>query len=269
MTKFLNDVDSTNCIGKVLKSRNYGDFKVVSFINTNNVEVEFRSTGFKKHFQLSKIKKGAIKDPFYPSIQGVGFIGDKYLTLNKEYDYKKHLRQYEAWMDMLKRSYSDRYQGKYSSYKDTVVSENFKSYTYFYEWCERQVGFNCTDENSKRWCLDKDILVKGNKIYSEDACVFVPNEINCLFTKTNKLRGKYPIGVHYDNTKKKFISQINRNNAKGCQDYLGAYDCPNETFLVYKEAKEEFIKQVANKWKDKIDSRVYTAMMNYQVEITD
>ena len=46
-------------------------------------------------------------------------------------------------------------------------------------------------------------------------------------------------------------------------------DCAEEAFLAYKQAKELHIKEVANKWKDQIDPRVYEALMNYTVEITD
>ena len=37
----------------------------------------------------------------------------------------------------------------------------------------------------------------------------------------------------------------------------------------YKTAKEFYIKEVADKWKDKIDPRAYDALYKYQVEITD
>ena len=106
-------------------------------------------------------------------------------------------------------------------------------------------------------------------MYSTDTCCFVPNEINCLFTKTDKLRGKYPIGVYYRKDIKKFVAQINRNNANGHQDFLGSFDCPNKAFLAYKTAKESFIKEVAEKWKGEVDPRVYNALINYEVEITD
>jgi hypothetical protein len=49
--------------------------------------------------------------------------------------------------------------------------------------------------------LDKDILYKGNKIYSPDTCVFVPQEINALFVKNDANRGDLPIGVFYTLTK--------------------------------------------------------------------
>ena len=48
----------------------------------------------------------------------------------------------------------------------------------------------------KKMCLDKDILIKGNKIYSQDTCIFVPKAINSLFTNRKRFRGEYPIGVY-------------------------------------------------------------------------
>ena len=42
-----------------------------------------------------------------------------------------------------------------------------------------------------------------------------------------------------------------------------------KAFNAYKEAKEAFVKEQAEKWKSQIDPRAYKALMNYQVEITD
>lgn len=55
----------------------------------------------------------------------------------------------------------------------------------------------------------------------------------------------------------------------GCQKFLGYYSTTEEAFQAYKETKEAYIKEVANKWKDQIDSRVYEALMNWSIEITD
>ena len=72
--------------------------------------------------------------------------------------------------------------------------------------------------------------------------------------------------MYFNKTKGKFVAQLNKN---GKLIGLGYFDFELEAFSVYKEQKECHIKEVANKWKDQIDPRVYEALMNYQVEITD
>ena len=257
--KYLNDVTIKDCVGKILKSKNFGEFKVLKCNDSKNVEIQFLNTGYYKVAEMKEVRSGGIKDPYLPSIYGKGFVGTKYCTITEN---GKNKLEYETWSGVLKRCYSDARKKKRPTYKDCICSDNFNSYEYFYEWCNKQVGFG-----NEGWHLDKDLLVKGNKVYSEDSCVFLPVEINSALTKTDKLRGKYPIGVHWCNTKKMFIAQINRN--KGQQDYLGQFDNHNDAFLVYKKAKESYLKELANKWKDKIDPRAYEALMNYQVEITD
>ena len=110
--------------------------------------------------------------------------------------------------------------------------------------------------------MDKDILVKGNKIYSEDTCCFVPREINSLFVKRKKSRGNFALGVDYKKSVKKFRARCGNK-------HLGLFNTELEAFYAYKQAKETYIKEVANKWKDQIDPRVYNALMKYEVEITD
>ena len=116
-------------------------------------------------------------------------------------------------------------------------------------------------------CLDKDILVKGNKIYSPETCVFVSNDINLLFVRNYNSRGNYPIGVSFDKSKNKYSSQC---SMKGKHDRkLGTFNNPIDAFYTYKSFKEAYIKEVAEDYKDKIPERLYIAMMNYVVEITD
>ena len=57
---------------------------------------------------------------------------------------------------------------------------------------------------------------------------------------------------------------------KGKEDlYLGTYNTEVEAFEAYKIAKEIYIKEKANEWKDRVDKKVYEAMYNWVVEITD
>ena len=167
---------------------------------------------------------------------------------------------------MLKRCYTTILKKRHSNNEDCEVSDNFKSYEYFYEWCHKQIGFgNEGDENP--FHLDKDLLIKGNKVYSENSCVFVPTEINSLLVKREASRGEHLIGVHWCNTKKAFVAQVGKN--KGKQEHLGLFKTEIEAFRAYKQAKETFVKEQAEKWKDEIDERAYKALMNYTVNIDD
>ena len=256
--KYLNDVNYKDCVGKVCKSLNSGDFKIVKYNDAHNVEIQFLKTGFKVVATLGNIRKGLIKDPYLASVFGVGVVGTKYPS---EVNRVK-TKEYVLWTHMLRRCYSDSYKKKQPTYKDCAVSENFNYYEYFYDWCQNQIGFG-----NNGWHLDKDLLVKGNKVYSEDSCVFIPREINLLLIKREASRGEHLIGVHWCNTKKAFVAQVNKN--KGSPEWLGSFNTELEAFNAYKEAKESFIKEQANKWKGKIDERAYNALMNYTVEITD
>ena len=42
--KYLNDVDYKDCVGKVFKSLNSGDFKVLKYNDARNVEIQFLNT---------------------------------------------------------------------------------------------------------------------------------------------------------------------------------------------------------------------------------
>ena len=57
-----------------------------------------------------------------------------------------------------------------------------------------KIGFD-NHGNGNPFQLDKDLLVKGNKVYNESTCVFLPKEINSVLTKSTASRGDYLIGV--------------------------------------------------------------------------
>ena len=260
--KYLNDVSYKDCVGKICKSNLSGDFKIVKYNDKKNVEIQFSKTGYETTVELGSIRKGEVKDLYSPSVFGIGITGTKYPPSVNDVKTK----EYELWKSMLVRCYSDTIKKKHPTYEGCEVSEKFKSYEYFYEWCHKQIGFG-VDGNGNPFQLDKDLLIKGNKVYSEDSCVFIPKEINLLLTKSTTSRGKYLIGVCWSNTHKAFKAQVSKS--KGKSEHLGYFKTELEAFNAYKEAKESFVKEQAEKWKGKIDDRAYNALMNYEVEITD
>ena len=260
--KYLNDVNYKDCVGKVFKSKSSGDFKVLKYNNARDVQIQFLNTGYETVAKLNHIKSGCIKDPYVQSVYAIGVIGTKYPVSEGGKDTK----ECTLWKNMLQRCYSEVYKKQRPTYEGCEVSDNFKCYEYFYEWCHSQIGFD-NEGNESPFHLDKDLLIKGNKVYSESTCVFLPQEINNVLTKSASSRGEYLIGVSWSETNKAFIARVNKNTGKS--EHLGFFNTELEAFNAYKTAKESFIKEQANKWKDKIDPRAHEALMNYQVEITD
>ena len=256
--KYLNEISHRDCVGKVCKSLNSGDFKILKYNGAKNVEIQFLKTGYETSVTLGNIRNGNVKDLYSPSVFGVGILGIKYPSKINSVITK----EYTLWKRMLERCYSYNFKKKNPTYKDCEVSENFKSYEYFYEWCHKQIGFGNED-----WQLDKDLLIRDNKLYSEYTCIFIPKDINLLLTKRTASRGEHLIGVCWSKKDEAFVAQVGKS--KGKQEWLGSFKTEIESFNAYKKAKEAFVKEQAEKWKDKIDDRAYEALMNYTVEITD
>lgn len=241
-------------LGKTFSSNNFGDFIVVDYVNNKDITVEFIATGYQTKTTTKEINQGKIADRLKPSVFGVGIIGNKYpTTINR-----KSTKHYVLWKSMLERCYGNSNHKPSVSYKSCSVNGDFKYYTYFYEWCNEQVGFK------DGFNLDKDLLTKGNKVYSKSTCVFLPNEINLALSTKKSQRGESLIGVRKTKT-----GYQSRCNIRGKNYSLGVFNTEIEAFNAYKQAKESYLKELANKWKGKIDERAYNALMNYQVEITD
>ena len=245
----------------LFKTNNYGDLVITQLINSTTVHVKFLDTGYETVTQMGHIKRGVVKDKLVPSLYGVGIFGEEVVRVDG-----KLIKEYMLWSSMLQRCYSNIYQQKRPTYKGCEVSNSFKTYSYFKDWCGKQVGFNRLDDEGKYFALDKDILIKGNKVYSEDTCCFVPAEINSVFIKCDRSRGEYPLGVNYHKATRKFVAQISYRKIK---THLGLYDTAEDAFKAYKKSKEKLIKSLADKYMDVLDPRVYKAMVEYEVEIGD
>ena len=163
---------------------------------------------------------------------------------------------------MLARCYDPKYTQKHPTYKQCEVCEEWHNFQNFAQWFEN----NYYEIDKQVMNLDKDILIKENKIYSPETCVFVPQNINKLFTKRDNNRGNFPVGVSYNKSSKKYKSYCNTDKK---QNFLGYYTTPEEAFQAYKQFKENYIKQVADEYKDLIPEKLYNAMYEYEVEIED
>lgn len=246
---------------------NFGNKMIITrYQGCEDIDVYFPKYDWTfKHSAYKEFKNGNIKCPYEPRVYNHGYIGEgEYKTWEND----KTTKCYNTWHDMLRRCYDSKLHKRHPTYINCEVEKRWLDYQDFGNWFED----NYYEVKDEKMHLDKDILNKGNKIYSPDTCVFVPHNINILFTKRNKSRGDCPIGVTYDKRYKKFHSQcsvydyeVNKSKVK----HLGLYDTPEQAFEVYKRYKEKYIKQVADYYKDQIPDKLYNAMYNYEVEITD
>ena len=176
-------------------------------------------------------------------------------STKKEYSYR-------LWVNLLGRTVDPTKTKRLPTYANVTICDEWLSYSKFKEWFD-----NPANGYKEGYSLDKDILVKGNKIYSPETCCFVPQDVNVLFTKRTKSRGKYPIGVNLG-TNGKYCASIGLN---GERKHLGYFDSPEEAFQAYKEAKEAHLKSIAETlfMQKKITKKVYDALISYKVEISD
>lgn len=192
----------------------------------------------------------------YDKSKGVKGVG-----LN-DVDSSTVLPSYTAWLNMLRRCYDTKHCTKYPTYFGCSVCKEWLLFSNFQKWYDEHYrdGYE----------LDKDIIQKGNKIYGPDFCDYVPKKINYILCRSNGKRGDFPIGVTLKNDKRKAVFKaymlVNRK-----QVHLGYYNTPDEAFMAYKKAKEAHIKEVAEEaFKNgEISERIYSALMKYEVEITD
>lgn len=241
--------------GKIFLSNNCGLYQITLANNTVNMEATFLKTNTKVRVNATQVDIGCVVDPYHPTHCDIGYLGECGSTVDSK---GRQLKEYVAWYGMIRRCYGNE---NLEAYKYVIVSEEFLNFAYFKEWYHKQIGAGVDGFH-----MDKDILSTDVKLYAEDTCVFVPTEINMFFAKTGSERGEYPIGVIWDKGMRKFKASYNN----GKDDKVVTYhDNEWEAFLAYKRAKESRGKALAEKWRGKIDNRVYEKLVNYKVLITD
>lgn len=207
--------------------------------------------------------KGFAKIKNRKPIHGIG-INDFYKSTID--DNGKCINEYTIWKSMFTRCYSKAYQSRQPTYKECHVDEYFHSFTNFYNFIHNLCGYGELDDKGKLFQLDKDILLNKSKCYSPDTICFVPRSINNVLVLSNSIRGDCFIGVCKDKKHGTFASNI---LYEGKRKYLGTYKTEIEAFNVYKNFKENYINHLAEKWKNKIDIKVYDALKKYKINIDD
>lgn len=137
---------------------------------------------------------------------------------------------YVKWKDVLARCYSEKFQLKCPTYIGCSVPEEWYFFSNFKAWMEQQ------DWEGKD--LDKDLLVKGNKLYGPETCIFVDQSINKFLTEGTSRRGDFPIGVSFHKASGKFTAQCNEVLTSKRKN-IGLFLCPDEAHKAWLHYKLE------------------------------
>lgn len=242
---------------------NLGSLMIVdTYNNSQDILVRFKEGNLVKT-TWQQFCNGSVKNVYDKSKFGIGYLGEgKY----EPFVDGTMTDQYRTWSSMLARCYSSNHHIKHPTYKGCIVTEDWHCFQNFAKWYDE----NYYEINGiTRMELDKDILIKGNRIYSPETCVFVPKFINTLLVKGNSRRGNLPVGVRIDKSSKKNPYMARSGNGRGEQVFLGNHNTPEKAFLAYKAYKEQLLKDIAKEFKGRIPDKLFFAMQNYVVEITD
>ena len=247
-----------NRVGEINYNKNGTKMIIIKYNSYNDIIIEFQDEyRIKVNTRYGDFKKGNVKNPYDKTTLNIGYIGVG------KYSHKTHKKIYEEWRQMFQRCYDPYEINKRPTYIDCIVCEEWHNFQNYAQWREE----NYYEAFNEIMCLDKDILIKGNKIYSPQTCIFVPKRINILFTNRKNDRGDLPIGCVKQDDK----IRVRCNTIENKNKHLGYFPINQviEAFTCYKNFKENYIKQVANQYKPYIPIKLYEAMYNYKVEITD
>ena len=183
---------------------------------------------------------------------GVGILDIHPVTKHKEFPIIEGKRQqiltwtcpyYKKWRSLLTRCYS---KGANLVYKDCYVCDEWLTFSNFKSWMETQ--------NWKGRQLDKDLVVRGNKLYSPATCVFITSRVNTFLaiSVASSRKGNQPLGVYYHKRDKKFIAKCG-DGSKGNSHICGYFD---DSFVAHRSYQQRRLEIITNFITDETDERV-------------
>lgn len=212
--------------------------EVIEYEDSKNCTIIIDDGTILKNVNYNNLKTGRLSNPNHRTINGIGYIGVG--TYNSTH------KSYPVWAGVVRRLKKDNY-----------VCEEWKCFQNFAEWYANKFK----NEYMKGWRLDKDILVKDNKIYSPETCCLIPPNLVKIFKNSDKTKEKSSTGVKTRDSKNyTVVIRVDKIST-----YFTGFKTDEEAHEKYKSLKEQSFKDKAKLWKGKIEDRVYEALMNYKL----
>jgi hypothetical protein len=223
--------------------------KIVRYVNTSDMTIEFQDEfKIQRDTTYRNFTIGQILNPYDKKIHGVGYLGEG--VYKAKYDNGRKTPAYASWHNMLERCYSEKDRYKHPSYESCNSSQEWHNYQTFADWYENewyQIDF-------ERMHLDKDILLKNNKLYSSETCLIVPQKINMIFTEQpNKYR--LPSGIS--------LTQSGKYHSAYNGIRLGNFEILEEAIAAHDNEKRIHIKELVSEYGSKLPKKVRDALLSW------
>ena len=181
-------------------------------------------------------------------LQGIGTNDADYAVTARVNGVRTMCPYYRTWHNMIHRCYNPNYKRVNITYEDCTVYKAWHLFSTFSEWM--------CGQDWKGKVLDKDLLIRGNKIYSPDTCLFLKQAINSLLIEGHKARGNYLAGITKHKKGGKYLAAISKGTSS-TNNYIGSYSTEIEAHNAWRLAKSRQLHNAAN---NEVDTRIQKAL---------
>lgn len=217
-------------VGHVFVTNQGYECEVIEYNGAFDVLVMFNDEyGCLLKCESAQLNRGSLKNPYHPTVEGVGFMGVG--------SYKSRVggvfnKSYTTWVNMIRRCYSG--DKKHIHYQDVTVYVEWHNYQNFAKWF---------DENSViDHEIDKDLLFEGNRQYHPSKCTFVPHWLNSLFfVRTRGSSSDLPQGVSFRKSSGRYLVQLSTSYS---DRYIGSFNTLDQAHFAYLVAKHAHVKKM-------------------------
>ena len=242
--------------GKLLDIRDLVTYEADSISELNSEFIDAV-----EDYQATPTPKLGVHNKKRGLIHGVGINDADYVTEIKEtigYVGKTQKTKliwicpfYRKWRHMLERCYSAKCQMKRPTYIGCTVCDEWKYFSKFRAWMIAQ------DWEGKE--LDKDLLFRGNKLYSPETCCFLSRCVNVFITEVKTNSGEWPVGVSWNKREKIFVACCQNPFQKKNRGFIGKFHSASEAHEAWRAKKLEYARNLADQ---EIDNRIKKALVS-------
>lgn len=243
-------------IGKCFPTKCGTNIKIIEYINSHNILIEFQDKfKYRTIKQANMIRKGSIKNPFFPNIYGVGYLGLGEFKTHITTSTKVISKEYNVWRGMIRRCYDEEKLKQFPSYRDCSVHPEWHNFQNFAKWYTSHKYYDTDYE------LDKDLLVPNNRIYTPDTCTLIPKELNLLFLEGAQSKTGLPLGITMSSDgSNRFQVRLSMN---GKRKHIGYYHCIEKAKHAYMVAKTNHVESKINEFTNSVDIEILNALKEW------